>query len=92
MSTGYYRTREGRRKKQALNSRRSRSTAATAAPNRTDAGDDAALASYLESTLSMVEGRPVGRDEIQAHLERWHEELRQYRLVAGDQLRKLPDQ
>lgn len=92
MSTGYYRTREGRRKKQALNSRRSLSPALTAAPDGAAASDDAVLASYLESTLSMVEGRPVGPEEIRAHLERWREELRQYSLVAGDQIRKLPDQ
>lgn len=54
-------------------------------------GDDAALAAYLESTLSMVEGRPVGPEEIEAHIERWREELRQYRLVVSEKIRKLPD-
>jgi len=89
LSTGYYRTREGRRKKRALNARRSRAVATV--PDSGANSDAAALASYLESTLSMVEGRPVGPEEIRAHVERWREELRQYCLVPGDQIRKLPD-
>lgn len=91
MSTGYYRTRAGRGKKRALNAKRSLKPAEAISKGATETGDDAALASYLESTLSLVEGRPVGPEEIRAHMERWQDELRQYRLEVSQKPRRLPD-
>lgn len=92
MSTKYYSTPEGRRKKKELNSKRGgEEPVAEECDHQDSLTGESSITGYLRSVLSMVEGRRVTREEIEAHRERWDEELRQYRLVHGKKVGKLPD-
>jgi hypothetical protein len=98
-ATQYYQTQEGRMKKKALNAKRKRKADATppsdppsdSIEELDQSESDGDLAEYLRSTLSMLEGRSISREEIQRHMERWREELRQRSLDGGEKPRTLPD-
>jgi len=82
-SVAYYRTAAGRCKKKALNGQRSSRLAAPhACPNAPGAGAGALalLLSYLCLVLTLLERRPVGRDELLPLLRR---SMRQHRMDSG---------
>lgn len=91
LSTKYYGTPEGRRKKRDLNAKRGQGEPAVQELAPEGPAEDS-VASYLRSVLSMIEGRRISKQEIEAHMERWGEELRQYRLVDSKKIGKLPDE
>ena len=91
LSKKYYSTPEGRQKKRGLNSKRGRAEPVVASPAPEESAEDS-VASYLKSILSMIEGRKISTPEIKGHMERWDEELRQYRLVEIKKPAKLPDE
>ena len=62
-SAAYYRTAAGRCKKKALNGKRF-SRQASASPRAAGAGALALLLSYLCMALTLIERRPVERDEL----------------------------
>ena len=80
-------------KKKALNAKRKKSDrkAGEAVPADLNETHDEGLAEYLQSTLSMIEGRTIGRAEIQNHLRRWNEQLRQQGLQKSKKIRILRD-
>jgi hypothetical protein len=82
-SVAYYRTAAGRCKKKALNGQRSsRLAAARASPSAVGDGDNglALLLSYLCLVLTLLERRPVGRDELLPVLRRT---MRQHSIDSG---------
>lgn len=89
LSAKYYRTPEGREKKRGLNAKRS--LGEPVVPETAPKEEEDSIASYLRSVLSMIEGRRISIDEIEAHMKRWEEELRQYSLADTEKIGKLPD-
>lgn len=92
-STEYYQTKEGRVKKKTLNEKRKKPEQKAHDMISSDLSDthDEALTSYLQSTLSMIEGRTISQAEVRGHITRWNEQLRQQGLDRGKEIRILRD-
>ena len=88
LSREYYKTPEGRAKKQELNKNRKGSGGPASEESPTPNNNDADLESYLKSIVSVIEGRAVDDSEVQSLIERSRDKLRQYGLGKEEKVRK----
>jgi len=77
-SVAYYQTEAGRLKKQLQNGRRRRNQPEAEDPRLEATEFDPAMVRYVGMVVSLIEGRPVGREEIVQMLKR---ALRQHSMV-----------